>query len=284
MQGIPSAITTSARLRSGNRSSVDASAAGGALRRTAGAGVVRLLTLNTHKGFNLFNRRFVLHDLREAVRSVSADIVLLQEVIGDHEGHALRHAGWPDTPHYEFLADTIWSDFAYGRNAVYTQGHHGNAVLSKFPIARYRNHDVSIGDTERRGLLHCVLNLPGPDQALHVICVHLGLGEAQRRHQLERLCELIRREVPPQAPLFVGGDFNDWRQRADRLLGERAGLREAFRETSGRPARSFPAIWPLLRLDRLYLRQGRVRQARVLAGRPWSRLSDHSALSVEVEL
>lgn len=284
MQGIPSAITTSARLRSGNRSSVAASVAGGALKRTTGAGVVRLLTLNIHKGFSLFNRRFVLHDLREAVRSVSADIVLLQEVIGDHEGHALRHAGWPDTPHYEFLADTIWSDFAYGRNAVYTQGHHGNAVLSKFPIARYRNHDVSIGDTERRGLLHCVLNLPGPDQALHVICVHLGLGEAQRRHQLERLCELIRREVPPQAPLFVGGDFNDWRQRADRLLGERAGLREAFRETSGRPARSFPAIWPLLRLDRLYLRQGRVRQARVLSGRPWSRLSDHSALSVEIEL
>ncbi|MGV2481981.1 UNVERIFIED_CONTAM: EEP domain-containing protein, partial [Salmonella enterica subsp. enterica serovar Weltevreden] len=81
-----------------------------------------LLTLNIHKGFSLFNRRFVLHDLREAVRGVPADIVLLQEVIGDHEGHALRHAGWPATPHYEFLADTIWSDFAYGRNAVYTQG------------------------------------------------------------------------------------------------------------------------------------------------------------------
>ncbi|SUG69289.1 Endonuclease/Exonuclease/ phosphatase family protein [Salmonella enterica subsp. enterica] len=29
---------------------------------------------------------------------------------------------WPDTTHYEFLADTMWSDFAYGRNAVYPEG------------------------------------------------------------------------------------------------------------------------------------------------------------------
>jgi endonuclease/exonuclease/phosphatase family metal-dependent hydrolase len=282
MQGIH-AISTSGSSRSAPTPGA-ASAAAGALRQTTGERVVRLLTLNIHKGFSLFNRRFVLHDLREAVRKVPADIVLLQEVIGDHGGHAQRQAGWPDTPHYEFLADSLWPEFAYGRNAVYTQGHHGNAVLSKFPIVRYHNHDVSVGDTERRGLLHCVLNLPGPDLPMHVVCVHLGLGESQRRHQLQQLCALIRREVPNNAPLFVGGDFNDWRQRADDLLGSGAGLREAFSELKGNPARSFPAFWPLLRLDRLYLRDGRVRQARVLSGRPWSRLSDHAALSVEIEL
>ena len=51
---------------------------------------------------------------------------------------------WPDTTHYEFLADTMWSDFAYGRNAVYPQGHHGNAVLSRYPIEHYENRDVSV--------------------------------------------------------------------------------------------------------------------------------------------
>ena len=35
---------------------------------------VRVLTVNTHKGFTPLNRRFILHELREAVRSVSADI------------------------------------------------------------------------------------------------------------------------------------------------------------------------------------------------------------------
>ena len=92
---------------------------------------LNVLTINTHKGFTAFNRRFILPELRDAVRSVSADIVCLQEVMGAHEVHPLHIENWPDTTHYEFLADTMWSDYAYGRNAVYPEGHHGNAVLSR---------------------------------------------------------------------------------------------------------------------------------------------------------
>lgn len=33
-----------------------------------------VLTLNVHKGFTLFNRRFILPELREAVRSTGADL------------------------------------------------------------------------------------------------------------------------------------------------------------------------------------------------------------------
>lgn len=94
----------------------------------------KVLTINIHKGFTAFNRRFILPELRDAVRTVSADIVCLQEVMGAHEVHPLHVENWPDTSHYEFLADTMWSDFAYGRNAVYPEGHHGNAVLSRYPI------------------------------------------------------------------------------------------------------------------------------------------------------
>ena len=163
------------------------------------------LTLNLHKGFGAFNRRFVLPELREAVRSVSADVVFLQEVMGEHELHAAHIANWPQTPHYEFLADSLWSDFAYGRNAVYPQGHHGNALLSKFIIEQHHNHDVSTdGPHERRGLLHCVLSLPG-GRALHAICVHLGLRASQRQQQVQGLCRLID-SLSPQDPVVVAGD------------------------------------------------------------------------------
>ncbi|WP_425277949.1 endonuclease/exonuclease/phosphatase family protein, partial [Enterobacter hormaechei] len=81
---------------------------------------------------------------------------------------------WPDTPHYEFLADTMWSDYAYGRNAVYPEGHHGNAVLSRFPIEHYENRDVSVGESEKRGLLYCRITPPELDVPVHVGCVHLG--------------------------------------------------------------------------------------------------------------
>ncbi|HCD9087674.1 EEP domain-containing protein, partial [Pseudomonas aeruginosa] len=48
-------------------------------------------------------------------------------------------------------------------------------------------------------------------------------------------------------------------------------------------ARSFPARWPVLPLDRIYLRNARGRQPRILSRRPWSHLSDHLPLAVEVE-
>src|SRR5690606_4346344 len=96
---------------------------------------VRVLTVNTHKGFTPLNRRFILPELRKAVRATGADVVFLQEVLGAHARHARRLLDWPEVPHYEFLADEMWPEFAYGRNAVYPDGHHGNALLSKFRIA-----------------------------------------------------------------------------------------------------------------------------------------------------
>jgi endonuclease/exonuclease/phosphatase family metal-dependent hydrolase len=251
--------------------------------------VLKMLTLNTHKGFTSFNRRMVLHELREAVRGVSADVVFLQEVIGAHSAHPVRYPRWPEVSQYEFLADSIWPAFAYGRNASYPEGHHGNALLSKFPIVSHQNHDVSIAGPERRGLLHCVLELPpaspgGPARRLHAICVHLGLHGAHRLKQMDMLCDLIRREVPEDAPLVVAGDFNDWRVHANHRLRDQAHLREVFLESRGASARTFPVRWPVLRLDRIYVRSVVVRHLAVLSLRPWSHLSDHAGLLAEVAL
>jgi endonuclease/exonuclease/phosphatase family metal-dependent hydrolase len=245
---------------------------------------LRVLTVNTHKGFSFFNRKFILHELREAVRGVGADIVFLQEVMGTHALHPARHANWPEAPHYEFLADSIWTDYAYGRNAVYPSGHHGNAVLSKFPIERYENHDVSISGPEKRGLLHCVLRIPGRTQNVHAICVHLGLQESHRRKQLELLLKIIDADIPPDAPLLIAGDFNDWRVRAHSVLNRCAGLREVFMHAHGRAAKTFPARFPVLRLDRIYVRNATVHKPMVLPQRPWSHLSDHAPLAAEITL
>ena len=243
-----------------------------------------VLTLNLHKGFSAFNRRFVLPELRDAVHQISADIVFLQEVLGSHAGHAGRHANWPEVPQYEFLADTIWKDFAYGRNAVYPEGDHGNALLSRFPILRHENRDASIAGTEQRGLLHCVLEVPHGSLEIHSVCVHLGLREAHRREQIEALCDMVDREIPRDAPLIIAGDFNDWRQRGHRRVMRCAGVREAFVERRGGCARTFPARLPLLRLDRIYVRNVQVMGTAVLSSSPWSKLSDHAGLAVDLTL
>ena len=129
--------------------------------------ILTVMTVNIHKGFTVLNRRFILPELRDAVRKVGADVVFLQEVQGTHDDHARKFSGWPEAPHYEFLADDIWPEYAYGRNVVYPKGHHGNAVMSKFPIVHDQNYDCSIAGPEKRGLLHCVLRLPA--QALSLI-------------------------------------------------------------------------------------------------------------------
>src|SRR5690606_23293185 len=111
---------------------------------------VKVLTGNVHKGFTICSRRFVLSERRDAIRSTAPDIICVQEVLGEHHRHAARLHGWPTTSHYEYLAGSIWSDVAYGRNAVYPAGHHGNAVLSKYPITTYDNHDISVSRHEAR--------------------------------------------------------------------------------------------------------------------------------------
>ena len=51
-----------------------------------------------------------------------------------------------------------------------------------------------------------------------------------------------------------------------------------------RAARTFPALVPWLRMDRIYQRGFRVCSARVFRGLEWSRLSDHSPLVADLEL
>ncbi|QXI31564.1 endonuclease/exonuclease/phosphatase family protein [Pseudomonas vanderleydeniana] len=254
-----------------------------AAHRAAVPAIHRLtvLTLNVHKGFNLFNRRFVLPQLRDAVRSTGADLVFLQEVHGNHHQHQQRYPDWPSLPQYEYLADSMWPQFAYGRNAVYPQGDHGNALLSKFPILAYGNRDVSIQGNEQRGLLHCTLEVPGHDPVF-AICVHLGLREVHRQSQIDLLLDYLQ-TLPPDAPVIIAGDFNDWRRRADRRLSEQAWV-EAFTHLQGAPARSFPTRLPWLRLDRVYLRNASAIGAKVLSTHPWSHLSDHACLVVELAL
>ena len=246
---------------------------------------LRVATYNIHKGFSvtpLLNRRLTIHELRDKLHTLDAEIVFLQEVHGQHDRHARLYHNWPAAPQYEFLADTVWHDFAYGRNSVYDAGHHGNAILSRFPIVSWDNEDVSAHRFERRGLLHCEIHIPKWNETLHCVCVHLGLRGHERSRQLEKLRQRIERLVPPEAPLIVAGDFNDWRLRATYELAHPLNLHEVFELMRGRHARTFPAMLPMMSLDRIYVRGFQVDAAHVHHGRAWARVSDHAALTASL--
>ncbi|MDP3877106.1 MAG: endonuclease/exonuclease/phosphatase family protein [Methylobacter sp.] len=251
----------------------------------------RLLTYNLHKGFNVGNRRFVLHQIREALTAADADVMCLQEMQGEHRRHQQKIADWPVLPQLEFLAENTWPFHAYGKNAVYSNGDHGNAILSKHPFEQWENINVSPFTWASRSLLHSVIRLGcgqlpamANNRDIHIVCIHFGLIGTERRQQISQLSARIDSHVPHDAPLIIAGDFNDWLGQAERLFHDRLGLREIFRETHGRYARSFPAWLPVLPMDRIYYRGLVPLSCERLNHAPWTTLSDHAPLTASFSL
>lgn len=261
---------------------------------------IRIATYNIHKGVSSIGGRPRIHALKQAICSMDADVFFLQEVQGRHDVYAAKHAKhWPEQAQYEFLAGDSHQS-AYGMNAIYDHGHHGNALLSRFPIASYTNRDVSDHAYESRGVLHCVVQIQGVD--LHCYVVHLGLFAGGRLRQTQLLIDAVSSTAPPGAPVIIAGDFNDWNQRLSESLRSKLGVVEVFdqrvlskglvstlRRLSGRtqPIRhacTFPAMLPCLSLDRIYIRGLSIESAQVMHGMSWSRLSDHAPIVATLQL
>ena len=239
---------------------------------------LRVLTYNIHKGFSTGNRRFILPRLREAIIKANADILLLQEVQGKHSRHELTQDGWPKCSHAEFIAEGVWPHIIYAKNALYTKGDHGNAILSKYPFIRWENINVSALSWASRSLLHGVIRLPHVNEELHIICIHLGLISLERKKQFRVLCDRIEGHVPKNSPLILAGDFNDWSEKAQHYLSENLHLKETHQTLHNKHARTWPAWMPILKMDRVYYRG--VEPLSCIRPRHglWRRLSDHAPL------
>jgi endonuclease/exonuclease/phosphatase family metal-dependent hydrolase len=258
---------------------------------------LRIATYNIHKGVSTLRGLPCVHALKQAIHTLDVDLIFLQEVQGRHDFNATQygdpqrgHAHWPEQAQHDFLAgDTHRA--AYGMNAAYLHGHHGNALLSRLPIISSGNHDVSTHAFEQRGILHCMIDYQG--QRLHCYVVHFGLFAKGRARQAQALIDVVRNSAAADEPVIIAGDFNDWRNHLSPLLrselalievfderrsGPRAGIEQRGRKTLPKQARTFPAFMPWLRLDRIYVRGFHVETAQVLSGSQWGKLSDHAPI------
>lgn len=242
------------------------------------SGDIRVMTYNIHKGFSAGNTRFVLHQIRDQLRSADVDIVFLQEIQGEHRVRSNTVADWPDATQFEFLADSIWPHYTYGKNAIYNAGHHGNAILSKYPFVYWENINVSSLRHASRSLLHGVIERPDTGQIIHLLCIHFDFVAFERARQLQLLNRHIDQHIPRDEPLIIAGDFNDWRSGASRHLGKDLGLTEVFKQIQGRHARTYPSWMPVFPLDRIYYRNLQPVECDCLKHPPWHRLSDHAPL------
>ncbi len=242
------------------------------------ANQLRVATYNIHKGVQGIGpaRRLEIHNLGHAIEQLDADIVCLQEVRKVNRKAEAFFARWPALPQADFLAPEGYTA-VYETNAVTRHGEHGNALLTRWPVLRQRQHDISDHGFEQRGLLHVLIEVHG--RPLHAIVVHLGLIRGSRIRQVARLRAYIEREIPAGEAMVVAGDFNDWGARM-RVAMNAMGLRDLH----GRRALTYPSRLPVTQLDFIYGRHMQPVECAVPRGPIWARMSDHLPLITDFVL
>jgi endonuclease/exonuclease/phosphatase family metal-dependent hydrolase len=152
----------------------------------------------------------------------------------------------------------------------------GNALLTRHPLIEVHRIDLSRGRREPRGALAATVDL-GDGLHLHVLGAHLGLRLRERRFQVQQILDYLA--TVRNERVIVLGDFNDW------LPGRSAA--HVLDTLLGRPLRrpSFPARWPLLALDRIWVKPAAALcDARAHISPAARRASDHLPIVGELSL
>jgi endonuclease/exonuclease/phosphatase family metal-dependent hydrolase len=203
---------------------------------------LRVVTYNVHKCRGIDGRVRPAR-IAKVLREVGADVVALQEVVSASEKSLEEdQAG--------YLAHALDMQCQLGENRKVRGAAYGNVVLSRFPMRRVENYDLSVSGYERRGCLH--IDVEVDDLVLHVFNVHLGTDNTERRHQGRRLAGaeiLLNRRL--NGPRLMLGDFNEWAPGlATRLL--KSHLRSVDIKKHLRRTRTYPGLMPFLHLDHIY--------------------------------
>lgn len=234
---------------------------------------IKVMSYNIHKGFSFGNFKYVLSEIKARIEETEADIVFLQEV-GEQKDLG---------PQLEYLADNLWPHFAYGKNSVYEGGHHGNAILSRFPIQSNTNVSLTQYHLEKRGMLHAIIS-DDRGVKIHLLTVHLDLINYNRMKQLQIVTNYFKKNISPDDLVILGGDFNDWTEKASQILSATTQVKEAHSYLHKVHAKTFPSVFPLLPLDRMYFKNLEPLKAEVLKSKTWRNLSDHLALLTEFKV
>ncbi len=246
---------------------------------------IRFATYNIHRAIGV-DRRFRPERIAKILADHDADIVLLQEV----------DEGAPRSQELDLareLAQRLGYPYlAVGHNVRLKKGRYGNATLSRFPIRRERNIDLTIGRRKRRGCQHATLELPSSSPKalfLEVFNLHLGLVARERQQQVGLLTSSPEfSALDHRTACIVGGDFNDWRSLLRPFFVDTLDFRCATdrRTQKGpRPIRTYPSFSPRGALDKLYYR-GRLHMLKAYRCRHQASkvASDHLPILVDFDL
>jgi len=143
----------------------------------------------------------------ENLSAINADILALQEVWEDDERNQAR----------EIAKALGYGEPVYAANLERDGARSGNAVLSRWPIARHgvrtlpRTGEHDAVDEEREERLCVFAEVDGPRGAIQVFCAHLSWSDDHssiRQNQVADICRFVREQRPRQFPAVLCGDLN----------------------------------------------------------------------------
>lgn len=160
---------------------------------------LRVLSYNIHHGEGT-DGKIDLERIARVITGVKPDLVALQEV-----DRGVKRTKGIDEP--AELARLTQMKAVFERNITYQGGDYGNAVLSRLPVQRHKNHALpSLYQGEQRGVLEVEVTWEG--RPLLFLATHLDYrpNDAERRASVERIEEVLkdRRDVP----VILAGDLN----------------------------------------------------------------------------
>ena len=213
---------------------------------------LRILSYNIHRAIGV-DRRFRPERIAAVLAHYDADIVLLQEVdVGAPRSRELNLA-------QELAERGNYSYYAVGLNVQLRKGMYGNATLSRYPIVRESNIDLTLDGRKARGCLFTELEVPDGNipRLLPVFNLHLGLSFKERPQQVGRLVRAPEfTSIGEDVPCVVAGDFNDWWTRLAPLFTEALGFVCATNHGVGyqNAFLTYPSFSPTTGLDKVFCR------------------------------
>jgi endonuclease/exonuclease/phosphatase family metal-dependent hydrolase len=242
--------------------------------------LIRLLTWNVHRCLGV-DGRVSPGRIAEVIAAAAPDIVALQEV------DVLRkRTGRIDQA--EEIARALGMDSHFHANVRVLEEQYGDAILTTLP-SELKNSGrlpgrLGLRTIEPRGALWARMEIG--DAHLNVVNTHLSLIARERRTQTDYLLgpEWMGR-ADCAGPAVLVGDFNLVpRSRVYQRLARR--MLDAQRAPGmGRPRPTFPAAFPVLRIDHVFMRGDvSVRRVDVIRNDITRVASDHLPLLVDLEI
>lgn len=234
---------------------------------------IRLLTYNVHSCIGS-DRKLDPGRIASVIAEAQADIVALQEV-----DVLRRRTGGIDQAH--MIASLLEMQAHFHPVLSVAEEQYGDAIITAFPTGAVKAGPLpSLG--EQRGALSVEILIG--DRKLLVVNTHLGLRGRERIGQMTTLLNSgwLRGTVDEPLPTILCGDFNAIPSSATYRLAARS-LKDAQLAGNARPRATFPARYPLMRLDHVFVTDDLiVKQATVLQNRLARVASDHLPLLAEI--